>query len=644
MRIKCLILLAVLSLVFGSANAGLLDPPITDPSFESVEIGTDHDLLNDPPYGYVIDEWFENPDGTEVFWEKGSAIGLESDGNMWLGCETGGAVYQAIGKVDDEVTYTVKALIGNRTGNSFTIGSFSIYAGGDSGSGVDGIALDSFATLVDSELVTIDDGTLVSTNVYEVEVQLLSGTGFAGQTLWLQVKSVAGKDYFDRVSITSSDMATDPVPADGTVLVPVDQTLSWTPPTAYTPIGYDVYLSTDPNLPETAKVIDGLDLTSYDPDSDIEFSTDYYWRVNPIDPNDGTPTAVRGSLWTFTTAPAEPTIIANPLSITIPVGDTAEFTVEDVGGTDYKWYLVNPDPEGEDTELIDSPSPTLSISNVQVGDEGYYYCIVYNGNGVAPPSESARLMTQRLVGHWKLDGDLTNEVPDGGDGTLTDPNFVAGIDGSGLEFFGDVRPVVITGSEEYYNFYPQGMTVSVWVKTNTSTWDGVVAKQQRYETFSGWTIDVSGGWAHFTVRTNNDLWGTDNDGDMFDDDWHLVTGVIDPVTSTYRIYIDGGIRNEHAPIVTPTTHQEPLVFGQEALVADAVIPYTGLLDDVRIWNYPLDILEIAQQYVDYYPSAEVCVEPLALDYNGNCMVDIGDFASIAAAWLECNMVPESECL
>ena len=207
-----------------------------------------------------------------------------------------------------------------------------------------------------------------------------------------------------------------------------------------------------------------------------------------------------------------------------------------------------------------------------------------------------------------------------------------------------MRPVVITGSEEYYNFYPQGMTVSVWVKTNTSTWDGVIAKQQRYETFSGWTIDVDGGWAHFTVRTNDDMWGTDNDGDMFDGDWHLITGVIDPVTNTYRIYIDVGIRNENTLTVAPTTHQEPLVFGQAALVADAVIPYTGLLDEVRIWNYPLDILEIAQQYVDYYPSAEVCVEPLDLDFNGNCIIDIDDFASIAAAWLECNMVPASECL
>lgn len=646
MRIKCLILLAMLSLVFGSANAGLSDSPITDPSFESVENGADHSTLGG--YGYTIDEWFENPDDAAVFWEKSAAIGLIGDADMWLGCETGGDVYQVIGKVDDEVTYTVKALIGNRDGFRFGTGSFSIYAGGTESTGADGIGVNSFATLIDSALVTVGDGTLVSTNVYEVEVQLLSGTGFAGQTLWLQVKSVVGKDYFDRVSITSSDMATDPVPADGADLVPADQVMRWEPPTAYPPDGYDVYFSTDPNLPETAKVIDGGDEIFYEPDSDLDFSTDYYWRVNPIDPNDGTPTAIRGSLWTFTTAPAEPTITAEPESTTIPLMGTAEFTVEDVGGTDYKWYRVNPDnpepgdPEG-DTLLVDSPSPILSIPNVQLGDEGYYYCIVYNGNGEVT-SEQARLMIQRLVGHWKLDGDLTNEVTDGGDGTLTDPNFVAGIDGSALEFFGDARPVIITGSEEYYDFYPQGMTVSVWVNDTTlGDWDGLVSKQTECcGAGTGFTLEVnSSDSGEFTVRGVGTAYGGPTVSDGL---WHLLTAVCDADADAVRLYRDGAMVSESTGVlsIAQGAPDSPLVLGAED--AFGQVAHTGLLDDVKIWNYPLDPITIADMYIAVFTDAEVCIENPAFDYNDNCMVDIDDFASIAAAWLECNMVPESECL
>jgi hypothetical protein len=632
MRIKSLIFLVTLSLVLGLTHAGLWEPPITDPSFEAVENGADHSTLGN--WGYIFDEWFENPDDTAVFWEKGTAIGLESDGNIWLGCETNGTAYQAIGTVNDGITYTVKALIGDRSGTSFDTGAFSIYAGGSDTDGADGIALDSFATLLDSAEVTTADGTLVSDNVYEVEVELLAGTGYAGETLWLEVKSVVGKDYFDRLEILSSDMASDPVPSNGADPVPVTQVLSWTAPTAFVPNGYYVYLSTDPNLPVTSKVVDGDNVTSYDPDPDLDYISKYYWRVDPIDPNDGIPTTVRGVEWTFTTAPAVPTILSDPVSTTVAAGSTVELTVSDIGGTTYTWYLV---AEPADIEITSGPSSTLSIPNAQIGDEGYYYCVVSNSSGSAT-SGQARVMVQRLVGQWKLDGNLTNEVTGGGDGTGTDPNYVAGIDGSGLEFFGDGRTVVITDSAEYYNFYPQGMTVSVWVKTNTTGWDGVVSKQQRYDTWAGWTIDVTGGWSHFTVRgSTGDLWGTDDDGNMFDDGWHLVTAVIDPVTGTSRIYVDGVDLGGSRIIKKPVTNPEALAFGAET--ADGGIPYVGMLDEVSIWNYALDPLDIAQQYVDYFPDAELCIEPISMDFNGNCVVEIDDFVYIAESWLECYIVP-----
>jgi hypothetical protein len=639
MRKKCLILLAVLSLVFGSAQAGLWEQPLENPSFE------DQGIVN--TWSQYVDGWFE-----ESFW--GSYV--ESDdhggipdtpyGNIWAGMNAassdGTGIYQQVGTWEENVDYTISFILGNRAGWEFGEPRIGLWVGGDPGSAVDqSTALsDIGATLIAMDSVNPwfnTDPDLTGTS--EEFVVLNSGVGYStSDALWLEFSAPfgSGQCFLDNVVITSSRMASDPVPANGATLVPSDQVLSWSAPTAYIPVGYDVYLSTDPNLPITAKVVDGENVTSYDPD--LGFSTTYYWRVNAIDPNDGSPSPVLGSIWTFTTARAEPTITAQPVSITIPLSSTAEFTVEDVHGADYQWYRVNPD--GEDFELVGEISSTLSISNTQVGDEGYYYCIVSNGYG-ATPSEQARLMIQRLVGRWKFEGGLTNEVAGGGDGT-GDPNFVAGVDGSGLEFYGDSRTIVINDSAEYYNFYPQGMTVSVWVQTSTSTWDGVVAKQQRYDTWSGWTIDVQGGWSHFTIRTNNDLWGTDDDGNMFDGNWNLITGVFDPVTSTYRIYVDGRLRNEHAPISPPTTHSEPLAFGAET--ADGQIPYTGILDEVNIWNYALDPLDIAQQYVDYNPDADVCIENPELDFDGNCVVDIDDFASIAASWLECNIVPESECL
>ncbi len=202
MKMRILVSVFVVFAISGMAQADLWGTPVTDGSFESVENGTPHDQIGN--WGYDMDAWFENenPNANANFWEKGSAIGLVGDGDIWAGTETGGAYYQAVGTVDDGATYAVSSLIGSRWGTSFLTGSFSLYAGGVETDGADVVDLSSFATLLDSANVTVADGTLVSTDVYAVSVNLSTGTGHAGELLWLEVRSVEGKDYFDAVSIT----------------------------------------------------------------------------------------------------------------------------------------------------------------------------------------------------------------------------------------------------------------------------------------------------------------------------------------------------------------------------------------------------------------------------------------------------------
>jgi hypothetical protein len=205
MKTRILVLSCVVFAISGMAQAGLWSTPVSNGSFESVQDGTPHGDLGG--WGYDIDAWFEDEiradgvstDGT--FWEKGSDIGLAGDGDLWAGTETGGAFYQAIGTVDDGATYTVSLLIGARWGTSFGTGALNLYAGGAEADGADGVKIDTFATLLDSVEITTADGTAAGTDVYAVAADLSTGTGSAGQLLWLEVRSVDGKDYFDNVSI-----------------------------------------------------------------------------------------------------------------------------------------------------------------------------------------------------------------------------------------------------------------------------------------------------------------------------------------------------------------------------------------------------------------------------------------------------------
>ena len=94
-------------------------------------------------------------------------------------------------------------------------------------------------------------------------------------------------------------------------------------------------------------------------------------------------------------------------------------------------------------------------------------------------------------------------------------------------------------------------------------------------------------------------------------------------------------------------NDEPMVFGAEDEQGQA--PYTGVLDDVRLWNYPLSAVEIAEFYLEFIEGEDICVNEhqdwLELSFVGGpgdpsfCKIDIEDIAEFLTAWMECNLVP-----
>jgi hypothetical protein len=204
MKVKMLVLVVAMTLVAATAQSALWSTPLDNPSFESVENGG-----TPGGWGYIIDDWYENesPDMFSNFYEKGgpSGIGLVGDGDIWVGTETGGMFYQPIGTYDGDETINITLLMGNRWGNSFVTGGISLYAGGLESGAADGVDLSSISGVVQlaTTTITIGDGTLVSTDVYEVSVDLSTGLGITpGELLWLEIGSVEGKDYFDHVRVT----------------------------------------------------------------------------------------------------------------------------------------------------------------------------------------------------------------------------------------------------------------------------------------------------------------------------------------------------------------------------------------------------------------------------------------------------------
>jgi hypothetical protein len=429
--------------------------------------------------------------------------------------------------------------------------------------------------------------------------------------------------------------------------------LEWSPPTLYTPLYYDLYFGSDtnelsPDYYAKEPKFEKENLTTWAPPDELEYETTYYWRVDAYEPNDVGGIVHVGRVWEFTTVTASPLILTEPQSQTVPAGSSAVFTIEAMNAGEYAWRKAS-------HPVTLSTTDTLTIEDVQLEDEDYYYCEITNSFGTAV-SAQARLMTERLAGWWKLNDDLQDSIEDvvpgapahDGDG---DGAFVSGVDESGLEFLADGNIIVIPDTGDYFNFHPQGMTASVWIKSSTATLDGVISKHFASDPMTGWVIGVYNDWCYFALReSHEDLWASDDYGDMFDDDWHLITAVMDPVTQTSRLYVDGAVRyeSETYDFAAIVTNDEPVVFGAEDQTG--AVPYTGQIDDVRIWTYPLDTMGIVDLYLEFKTEEIVCVIPSDepwrhFDVVGEpgesswCRVDIDDFAEFASAWLNCGLVP-----
>jgi hypothetical protein len=156
---------------------------------------------------------------------------------------------------------------------------------------------------------------------------------------------------------------------------------------------------------------------------------------------------------------------------------------------------------------------------------------------------------------------------------------------------------------------------------------------------TGFFLTHNGQWLVGGVRSLGDLYSMGNGAGV----WQLLTVTLDTADGTIKVYVNGQLQAESDYTTgRPPISPESLFFGAQK--ADGTFSYAGLLDDVRIYSYPLDAVAVARLYTDLTPGSEVCAEYSVFDTTGpadepDCKVDIYDFAAMAAQWLDCHIVP-----
>ena len=227
-------------------------------------------------------------------------------------------------------------------------------------------------------------------------------------------------------------------------------------------------------------------------------------------------------------------------------------------------------------------------------------------------SSDAEIDPETVVGAWLFDegngevaGDISgNEL----DGALHGgPKWVDGRFGKALELDGSGAYVEVPGHDNPRD----AITVSVWVKSKTDTWNQhgwFVEKRNAFVLHPNQNTKVMA-WA----ICNGGCWnkpGGWNDKSTGPDDitqWHLYTTTFDSATGKWFIYIDGEVASEMDINKTQLDADSgPVFIGRDSCCAGRL--GNALIDEVVIFSVALEQADIKTLMSDGYAQTLTAVE------------------------------------
>lgn len=252
-----------------------------------------------------------------------------------------------------------------------------------------------------------------------------------------------------------------------------------------------------------------------------------------------------------------------------------------------------------------------------------------------------------LVGYWPLDGSAEDASGNGNHGTTVGGiAFADGQQAQCAEFNGvdsgiDIaNPANFEFNDEislsfwvYQDAAPQPSYALVLNKMNNSPGGATLEGWMVFSGADGWNPTGMNPWVHSTLGAYYGHRVTPS----CTDNWHHIAVTVKG--TDLKAYFDGFLVSEDwgfdLPGVMDTAAGYPLAFGHKSNPAGTFGAFwKGKLDEVRYYHGTLTLEDVKALYQQ--GGGILCeTEPIAEDVNKDCHVDLGDFALLAAHWLEC---------
>lgn len=204
-----------------------------------------------------------------------------------------------------------------------------------------------------------------------------------------------------------------------------------------------------------------------------------------------------------------------------------------------------------------------------------------------------------LVSHWSFDtanGSVVADSQGNFNGTLSGSTpYVAGLFGQALSFDRTQNSLVTISSDNTLNWSGAEFSFSLWIKTSTT--------EQLTFFFSKHDSGSSNGYAGALNQHNSGTFGAANAASFYvsgsdqttsavinDDTWHHLAFVYAAGISQ-SIYVDGVSLVSTPTPAAITGNSVPLLLGG-MWFGGATSTYTGLLDEVRLYNHALSAGEV----------------------------------------------------